>query len=164
SVATTRDGLRLSVKRLQERQSCQVLCEQFIVGREVRTAAIKGPGQDIYFLGASECHFGRAKPGWGFKTERMRSSNAPERDFGASSQRMPLSGSITKRLPELTLDYLNALDIRGPATVDLRVSHEGEIFVVEVNANPGLSPFSQTWGGRRFRSNLLRIVAEGLSR
>ena len=49
-------------------------------------------------------------------------------------------GALLERLRELALDCWNRLDLCGYARVDFRVDDRGRPWILEVNANPCLSP------------------------
>lgn len=49
---------------------------------------------------------------------------------------------LAEKLRRISLDTWHSLGLRGYARVDLRVSKSGEVFVLEANANPCISPDS----------------------
>ena len=164
SVVNGPRGLIRNVKRLWSNSYGPALCQEFIIGREFRLSVIKGAGSAIHIVGVSECSFPRARPGWGYKTRALRSSQAACKANGVSSAALIPPADLQARLSGLAVNALNAMDIQGPATLDLRMMENGTLVLIEVNANPGLTPKSDIWSSPSFDENILRIVAEALSR
>jgi D-alanine-D-alanine ligase-like ATP-grasp enzyme len=57
----------------------------------------------------------------------------------------------------------HACELRGYLTLDVRVDVEGNPFVIDVNANPGLSADGQIWRHPSFEYNLRQIVLSALA-
>lgn len=73
---------------------------------------------------------------------------------------------LNRRLQIIALDCWYAFGLRGYARVDFRVSDAGEPFVLEVNANPCLSPdagfaAAAARAGITYRETLVSIIAAG---
>ncbi len=84
------------------------------------------------------------------------------RTFDTLSEDDPLC----RRLQIIALDCWYAFGLRGYARVDFRVDESGEPFVLEVNANPCLSPdagfaAAAARAGLTYREALLRIIEAG---
>jgi D-alanine-D-alanine ligase len=152
------------VRRIWARYSVPALCEEFVVGREVRIAVTKSELKGMRLVGATEWRFPRARDGWGFKTHRVRTDPAFRRRLAVEIRSLELAPRTRSLLLGLADTSMRALGIRGYATLDLRFADERSFRVLEVNANPGLSPHSPTWSSPSFESNLVEIVRCALER
>ena len=56
----------------------------------------------------------------------------------------------------------DTINIRGYASLDLRLDSFGRFTVMEVNANPGISSDSFVWGAHGFDRNIRHIVDAAL--
>ena len=77
----------------------------------------------------------------------------------------PEDGPLLKRMGELAVKCWNLFGIRGYARVDFRVDQENRPWILEVNANPCLSPdagfaAAASRAGLSFRDVIERIVAD----
>ncbi len=61
--------------------------------------------------------------------------NTPRR-YGLEVREAPLAAALV----ECALKVWSVCDLRGYARIDVRVDHEARIYVIDVNANPGLGP------------------------
>ncbi len=116
--------------------------ETYVAGREFNLSLVQRPG-GWQVLPAAEIRFEqfpRGKPRIvGFRAKWHHAS--PEYRgtvrsfaFGEEDRR------LLAELDELALECCHAFRLRGYARVDFRVSREGGPFILEVNANPCLSP------------------------
>jgi D-alanine-D-alanine ligase len=164
SVATSpADVLRLA-KRIWARYEMTALCEEFIVGREFRAAAIEDTHGRMRLTGVIEWHFGRAEIGWGFNTERIKSDQRVSTANDVRRSVVPLSGKTAQRIGEVAPLAMQALQVRGYGAVDVRMNGAGELFVLDVNANPGLRANSPMWHCPTFEGALDRIVGAAFRR
>lgn len=144
--------------RIFRRFGVPVLCEEFIVGRDLRIGLIETPKQRFRISGISEWTFGAADPGWGYKTEAVRLNAAVRARHRITRGTAELSPPQLRRLSDTCNKACRALGIRGYAAVDLRLDRSGEPVVLEVNSNPGLRAGSSIWARPDFRRNLHDIL------
>ncbi len=127
---------------LEARTGKPYFAEQFIAGREFNLAILDGPDgpqvlppAEIQFL-----DFPRHRPQivsyaakWDEAADEYR--NTP-RTFDFSAADTPL----LRQLSQLALSCWRRFGLRGYARVDFRVDQTGQPWVLEINANPCLSP------------------------
>ncbi len=116
--------------------------EQFIEGREFNLAVLAGPAGP-QSLPPAEIDFSAFPPG----KPRIVGYAAKWRDdcfeFHHTTPRFdfaPSDGPLLERLQALALECWRLFGLRGWARVDFRVDAAGQPWILEVNANPCLSP------------------------
>lgn len=138
SVVLSQPELVDRVKLLLKNYGPPVLVEQFIDGRELTAAVIEDP--DIVVLAPSEIHFPiRNKGLWPIISYDAKWK--PESvEFEGTPYEYP-----AKLSPELLLKVKNtvkrayiALGLRDYGRIDMRVSSDETVYVIEVNPNPDL--------------------------
>jgi len=118
------------------------LAEAYIDGRELNLSLLTGEGGPEV-LPPAEIRFDAYPPGKvrvvGYRSKWEEGTfefmNTP-RTFEFPAQDAPLIA----KLKELALRCWNLFDLQGYARVDFRVDREGRPWILEVNANPCLSP------------------------
>jgi D-alanine-D-alanine ligase len=118
------------------------LAEEFIDGREFNLSLLSGPG-GVQVLPPAEIRFDAFPPGkprivgYAAKWEELsfEYNNTP-RSFDFSAEDRPL----IENLSALALDCWTLFGLSGFARVDFRVDAAGRPWVLEINANPCLSP------------------------
>jgi D-alanine-D-alanine ligase len=128
-------ALRSAVRELIERYRQPVLIEEYIAGREF-TVGLLGdkrprilPPMEICFTDASKprpIYDYEVKQDW----EKHVRYECPAK----------LAPAELKAVERAALRTFTALDCRDVARVDLRMSASGEVYVLEVNPLPGLTP------------------------
>jgi D-alanine-D-alanine ligase len=118
-------------------------CEEYIHGREFNLSVLGGPeGPEV--LPHAEIRFGFPddKPHvLGYKAKWDEGSfeymnTVRTFDF------VPEDSDLLKELSEIALESWKLFGLRGYARVDFRVDQGGKIYVLEINANPCISPDS----------------------
>ena len=120
------------------------LAEAFIDGREFNLSLLANMRESVpEVLPPAEIRFDAYPPGKvrvvGYRSKWEEGSfefNHTPRSFTFPETDAPL----LLRLKELALRCWNLFDLRGYARVDFRVDKEGRPWILEVNANPCLSP------------------------
>ncbi len=128
-------GLRTAVKELLERYRQPVLVEEYIAGREF-TVGLLGdkrprvlPPMEICFKDKS-----KARPIYDYEVKQEWEKHV---HYACPA---PLSPAELKAVERASLRTFTALDCRDVARVDLRMSADGAVYVLEVNPLPGLTP------------------------
>ncbi len=130
------------VRRRSEFCGRRCFAEQFIDGREFNLSLLADNGRPCV-LPPAEIDFSAFAPGkphivgynakWTEDSDEYRQT--PRRfDFPASDR------PLLDRLSDLACACWNEFDLRGYARVDFRVDPEGRPWILEINANPCLSP------------------------
>ena len=139
SVVTRRDSLRKRVALLLERFGPPVLVEQYVEGRELTVAVVEVP--ELQALPVSEFVFKPRAGAWPIVTYDAK-WRVGSRDFQHTPfcERAVVTPELERRLHELAVRAYRVLGLRDYGRVDFRVTDAGEPFILEVNANPDLSP------------------------
>jgi len=145
SVTRTAEELATEIRRRTHHERVEHLfVEAFVEGREFNLALLGGaadgqpqnlPPAEIQFLGYPE-----GKPRMvGYKAKWAAGSY--EFDHTPPSYDLPEEDcALADRLVRISRACWKAFDLRGYARVDFRVDAAGRPYVLEVNANPCLSP------------------------
>jgi D-alanine-D-alanine ligase len=134
SVVKDEASARAAAKLLLERYGQPALVEEYIRGREF-TVGLLGerrpkvlPPMEVVFVEPNE------HPVYGYE----------EKQDGTSRVRFECPAELTaaeaKRLDKVARDTFTALGCRDVARIDLRMTKDGTVFVIECNPLPGLTP------------------------
>jgi len=137
SVVSRFEALRDKTLELQARYG-QVLVERFIAGRELNAGIVELGGPRL--LPLSEILF---QPGDTCRIVTYDAKWSPEsRDFAATPVACPadLDPSLAERIGQVALAAFKITGCRDYARVDLRIDADGSPWILEINANPDLSP------------------------
>lgn len=147
SIGIDSDAIVHSIKELMERVeyiqdefNTPALIEEYIEGREIY-AAILGSYEHARVLPLVELDFSRLPAGipkiatYDVKFEK----NTPAHKLTKSGVAQNLDEEITSRLSDIALAAYGAVKLRDYGRIDMRLSREGEIYVIEANPNPWLS-------------------------
>jgi D-alanine-D-alanine ligase len=162
-VDSVKDVSRLA-KRIWRCYDVPAMCDEFVVGREFRVGMIEDADQGFNVAGITEWKFGSAVPGWGFKTEAIRLNRKVRQARQVTRSLVPKSDRASHALTAIARGAVKALDIRGYASVDVRMNEEGHGTVLEANANPGLWSGSAIWSNPSFEASVKRILNFALQR
>jgi len=140
SVVTTLAQLRKRVSLLLGRYGPPVLVEQYIDGRELTVGLVEL--SELHALPPSEFVFKpRDGAAWRIVTYdakwRVGSVDFQHTPF---SERASVTPDLEQQLHELAVRAYRVLGVRDYARVDFRVTPSGEVFILETNPNPDLSP------------------------
>jgi D-alanine--D-alanine ligase len=164
SVVADEASARAAARTMVERYGQPALVEEYIAGREF-TVGLLGerrpkvlPPMEIIFVSPA------GHPVYGFEEKQ---SDTPRVRFECPAQVTPAE---QKRIEKVVRDTFTALDCRDVARVDLRMSPDGKVHVIEINPLPGLTPdFSDLCTiarvtGMDYRSLIGEILAGCLKR
>lgn len=130
------------IKAREEQRQFRWFAERFVEGREINVAILEGP-QGPEILPIPEIIFvdyPADKPrivGYAAKWQEdsFECRNTVRRFIDADSE-----AELCAELSRMALCCWNIFQLRGYARVDFRVDEEGSPWVLEVNANPCISP------------------------
>ncbi len=135
SVVTNREELYRKVQESIQRYGQPTLVEQFIRGREI-SVGMFGNGSELHVFPPLEFLFEDAPSElqqirsyeykWGGKKEQMVRADLPQ--------------EMIDKLVEYSRIAFTATDCRDYARMDFRVDDQGNIYLLEVNYNPGIGP------------------------
>ena len=161
------------IDALQSEFQQPVLVEEFVEGREFYVGVLGNA--NVRALPVMELDFSGFPAG----VPRIASWEAKWGDDGAGSGEqfagtrsifpVDLAPELTTRMQEVAVEAFNALRLRDYARIDLRVTEQGEIFVIEVNPNCYLERESEfaraaAEGGLAYDALIARILELALAR
>jgi D-alanine-D-alanine ligase len=126
-IVMERSGLEEAIRIAQEYDQ-EVLIERFIDGKELTVGILNGEPLPVIEIAPTEGFYdyeAKYTPG---KTEYRCPA--------------PISEEIQREAQELSLKAYRCLGCQGCARVDLRMSEQGEVFIIEVNTVPGMTETS----------------------
>ena len=163
-------GAGALAKELQGREGClggRAFAEQYIDGREFNLSVLASdagpvvlPHAEIRFLdyGADRLKIVGYAAKW--DEQSFEYSHTPRHfDFP------PADAALLKELSRIARECWQLFELRGYARVDFRVDHAGKPWVLEINANPCLSPdagfaAAAQQAGLEFPEVVRRILAD----
>lgn len=139
SVVTDAEALQTKVAELQSRYGA-VLVEQYVPGREFNVGIVALPEPQVLPLAEIAFQTGPAFP-FPIVTYQSKWESASA-DDRATPVECPaeLDKTLRRRIEAIALRAYEITGCRDYARVDLRVAPNGDVFVLEVNANPDASP------------------------
>ncbi|MGK3990456.1 ATP-grasp domain-containing protein [Sorangium sp. So ce136] len=164
SVVKDEAAARAAAKQLVDRYHQPALIEEYITGREL-TVGLLGerrpkvlPPMEVVFVDPP------TYPVYGYEEKQ---TDTPRVRFQCPAQLTP---SELRRVEKVVRDTFTALACRDVARVDLRMTKDGRVYVIEINPLPGLTPdFSDLCviakvAGMDYRSLIGEIMAGCLKR
>jgi D-alanine-D-alanine ligase len=166
AVCTTRKALRERLAKLGE-QFDELLVQEYVAGREVNVGFV---GRDV--LPLSEISFAKFPAGsWPIVTYAAKWSPGHPEDLGTEPVcPAQLPSDLARRAVQTSrLAWETLTAARGYGRVDLRITEQGEVFVLEVNPNPDLSSDAglarmARARGWEYRSLVVKVVDEAMQR
>ena len=165
-------GLRELMERvsmIQEKFDCPALIEEFIEGREIyvgvmgndRPVALPVVELDLSKLPEEMPKIAGREVKWDKGTGAYEATRA----MAAKD----LDGELAGRLQEIALQVYSALKLRDYGRVDMRLTRDGRIYVIEANPNPWLAPEAELavaarLAGRSYVELIGHIVELALAR
>jgi D-alanine-D-alanine ligase len=135
SVVSNHDQLIERVRNVFALYRQPALVEEFIAGREISVGCV-GNRSNIHVFPPLEFVFGDTVP----VNRRIRSYEYKWDGGKESMARAELPDELARRFIEYTRTAFLTTDCQDYARMDFRLSEAGEIFLLEVNCNPGIGP------------------------
>jgi len=167
SVVHSDEQLRDRVRYMHNTVGSDAIAEQFIPGRELYVGVLGNRRYEVF-------------PPWELLTENVPASpdfiatdklkwdlKYRERLGVTTRQATDLPDAVAKQLPKLIKRICKALYITGYARMDLRLTEQGELYLLEANPNPDLS-FGEDFAesaeaaGYSYEQLISRLVSLGL--
>lgn len=171
SVVEDLEALTERVAFVHQRFAQSAIAEEFILGREIYVSMVGNPDR-LELLPLTELVFDKEK-------------NSPEERFATQSAKWdevyrqrkgirnvfarPVSAAARERIDAICRTAFSALWLRDYARIDLRLTDEDEVWVLEANANPFLSrgheiAQSAEKAGMPYTRFIQRLVDEAMAR
>jgi D-alanine-D-alanine ligase len=162
-------SLRKQIQKIYQEYGQSVLVEEFIDGRELNVSILGN--EDPQVLPISEIDFSSMPPGLPKICGYAAKWEEDSKEFTHTVPRCPavLSPVIEKKVFQVSLQAYQIMECRDYARVDIRLSPDGIPYVLEINANPDISPDagivrSAESAGLTFADLIGRIVELALDR
>ena len=141
SVVSDLSGLRRQVRWLRDGFRQDAVAEEFVGGREFNVAVLGNgtPADPHRSLPPAELVY--RNPRWRLCTyESKWDPTHPSYAEIAPSCPAEIPPELAERLSEIALACARIFRLAGYARIDLRMNAEGDLYVLEVNPNPDISP------------------------
>ena len=140
SVVTERTSLALQIGEVRRRYG-PVLVEQFIAGREFNVGIIALPEAQLLPLAEIEFPNDGRVP-WNVVTYDAKWDPASVEYDAGTPARCPADAApeLAAEIQRISLAAFRLAGCRDYARVDLRVDSAGRVYILEINANPDISP------------------------
>jgi len=160
--------LRERVALIQEKLHGDAIAEQYINGRELYVTVLGNAKLEV--LPIRELVFGSAEPGTPqMATYKVKWDDKYRERWGIEYQfARNLPDGMSERINHLCKRVYHLLDMNGYGRIDLRVTAEGELYVLEANPNPGIArdedcSLSAIKTGLSYEDFIQRILQLGLT-
>ena len=142
SVVTNTKQFLAKVQDIRKQFPGDVIAEEYIAGHEIHVSVI-GNGKNILVLPLCEIGFtGKFKTHWHVYTYDAKwVKKTWEYDDARVHAPAKISSSIQRKIKTLASRAYTLLKCRDIARFDMRVSHEGTPFIVDVNMNPSINVY-----------------------
>lgn len=163
SIVTQICDLKPRVQALLEQYPAGVIIEEFIEGRDVTVPFLEGaPGTTDGILPAAEYVFEDVGPEEGFTIYDYRRKQFAS-DTVTTRVSTSLDGNVRAELLQFSRAVVRVLGIRDLGRIDYRVTPEGQVHFLEINALPSLEPGASLYesaksAGLRDTGPVLRTV------
>ncbi len=142
SVGHTRAAVEAAVQRLVEADLLPALVERFVAGRELNVLLLGPRGGPVQHVAVGEITFDELPTGEPQILTYAGKWDEASDAFLRTPSRYPaqVDAALRARLQDLGTQAFACLHLAGYARLDVRVDAQGQPFVVDVNANPDVSP------------------------
>ena len=169
SVVENEDELRDRIKLIHERVQGDAIAEEYIDGRELYVTVLGNHKLDI--LPIRELTFGEAPADTPrVATYRVKWNEEYRKRWGIEYQfAKHLPEGMEEQIIRLCKRIYRALDMSGYGRIDLRLTPDNRVFVLEANPNPGIAhdedtALSATKAGMTYEDFIQRLLNLGLAR
>jgi D-alanine-D-alanine ligase len=168
SIVHDAQRLRERVEFIHEQTSSDALVEEYIEGREIYVGVVGN--ERLTTLPLWEMDFGTLPEAMaGIATRKVKWDRNYQRKHGIDTgPARDLPDGMSQRIAQLARRIYRALFLSGYARIDLRLRPDGNVFVLEANANPNLAQTedlatSALSTGIGYDALLERILRHGLA-
>lgn len=152
-----------------QRTHGDAIAEEYIEGRELYVSVLGN--QRLEILPIRELVFGEVPPGEPHvATYRLKWNENYRKRWGIEYQfARHLPNSMEEKIARLSKRIYRALDMNGYGRIDLRLTPEDELYVLEANPNPGIArdedtALSAMKAGMTYEDFIQRLLNLGMSR
>jgi D-alanine-D-alanine ligase len=166
SVVENEEQLTRRVQFIHDNLGTAAIVEQFIDGRELYVGVLGNERLQVF--PPWEMSFAKMPENrWKIATERVKWSTKYQQKHGIMTDAAELDAETTAHVGRLAKRVYRALDLSGYARIDMRVTPDNRVYVLEANPNPNLAygeDFAESAerAGVSYERLLERIVTLGL--
>ena len=166
SVVENEEQLTRRIQFIHESIGTAAIVEEFIDGRELYVGVMGNDRLQVFPVW--EMSFAKMPENrWKIATERVKWSTKYQQKHGIMTDAAELTPERAAYVQHLAKRVYRALDLSGYARVDMRVTDDGRVHVLEANPNPNLAygeDFAESGerSGVSYEKLLERIVTLGL--
>ncbi len=139
SIVNNHAQLRAQVDRILRRYRQPALVERFIPGREL-TCGVVGNNGDLQVLPVLEVDFAGYPPDL-LPVYSSKHKNDLDHLFRYRCP-APLPQAVARKVKRLTIETFVVTGCRDYGRVDFRLTPQGQLYILEINALPGITPRS----------------------
>jgi D-alanine-D-alanine ligase len=167
SLVHTKEALRERIAYLAENLTEDIICEEFIEGREMLVGVIGKRIMPVreFIIGRGAEQQKRAPQ---ILSYRLKHDKVYQRRWSLRTGFAKLTPEQERRVRALTLSTFDALGLLDYGRLDLKLNPSGEWVFLEANPNPGLYPFKGSryglWSDIDFQKLIEQIVLRALHR
>lgn len=167
SVVYNRKDMLQRIQQLHERMRSPVICEAFIEGRELYVSVLGN--QRLTVLPPRELCFPSDRGGPMIATQKVKQDEAYRDKWGIEYGPADVSPELMRRLSRVCKKVFHLLQLRDYGRIDLRLTPQGNIYVLEANPNPDLTDGDEVaesakQAGISYEDLIDRIVHQALKR
>lgn len=167
SVVYDDEKLRERVEFIHTQHQVEAMAEEYIEGREIYVGLL---GNDrVHVLPAWEMHFENLAEGaHPIATDKVKWDLRYQKERGVRTQRAEnLPNGAERTIQRLCRRAYHVLNQSGYARIDMRLTPEGKVYLIESNPNPNLAfgeDFAESAeaGGTKYSKLIQRIINLGL--
>ena len=165
SLVTDRAALRQRIESLRRRRVHDIICEQYVEGREMLVSMV---GRRVMPL--RELVIGRSDSPRTPRifSDRLKHDWRYRRRWSVRMEAARLTPEQQRRIVVIARRAAAALELRDYGRFDVKLSPAGEWVFLEANPNPALVPyersFSGAWPAREYHSLIAQITRGALRR
>ena len=164
SFVRTKEALLRRIAFLEQNDTEEIICEQFIEGREMLVGVI---GQRVMPVRVFLIGRGSQKPPR-LVSYRLKHDRILQRRWSVRTGFAKLTPEQERKVKKLTLSTCSALDLGVYSRLDLKLTPSGEWVFLEANPNPGLYPFRGSrqgiWSDIDFEKLIEQVMLRALQR
>jgi D-alanine-D-alanine ligase len=167
SVVEDDDRLRERVRFIHHKIGTDAIVERYIEGRELYVGVLGNLKLQVFPVW--ELHFKKmGDDNWHIATERVKWSDSYQKKHGITSGLAnDLADGVSAEIQRIAKRVYRTLDLSGYARIDLRLSADSKVYVLEANPNPQLAygeDFAESaeTSGVSYEALLQRIISTGL--
>ena len=142
SLVKTPQALRAQIARLRKQGIADIICEEFIEGREMFIGMV---GSSM--VRPKEFVFGEGSHAPRFATTTFKFDEKYRKRVKGKTKVAKLTPQELERLREICASAANALELGDYGRLDVRIGPDGDFYFLESNPNTGLAPPNTTWAG-----------------